>query len=78
MTAAVLDLSVGASPVLDGDEWRVERREPHAGRVHLVGHDGGRQCLTFRYLANHPVAGLRHEPLLPEPGGDGSPRASAI
>ncbi|KOV70030.1 transposase [Streptomyces sp. NRRL WC-3618] len=54
MTAAALDLSVGAALVLDEDEWQVERREPHTGRVHLVGHDGSRQCLTFRFLANHP------------------------
>ncbi|WP_035791362.1 DDE-type integrase/transposase/recombinase [Kitasatospora mediocidica] len=55
MTAAVpLDLSVGAELVLDEAEWRVERREPHTGRVHLVGLDGGRQCVTFRFLANHP------------------------
>ncbi|WP_438289571.1 hypothetical protein [Streptomyces sp. HUAS TT7] len=54
MTAAALDLSVGAALVLDEDEWHVERREPHTGRVHLIGHDGSRQCLTFRFLANHP------------------------
>lgn len=54
MTSGTLDLSVGASLVLDGAEWRVERREPHTGRVHLVGSDGGRQCLSFRFLVGHP------------------------
>ncbi len=54
MTAAALDLSVGAAVILDEDEWHVERREPHAGRVHLVKHDGSRQCLTFRFLSGHP------------------------
>ena len=52
--AAVLDLSPGASVVLDGTEWTVERREPHLGRVLLVGADGVRQQVSFRFLANHP------------------------
>jgi hypothetical protein len=37
---AALDLSPGAGLVLDGVEWRVERREPHLGQVHLVAADG--------------------------------------
>jgi len=52
--AAVLDLSPGAGVVLDGTEWTVERREPHLGRVLLVGADGVRQRVSFRFLANHP------------------------
>ncbi|MFF2778974.1 transposase [Streptomyces sp. NPDC058052] len=52
-TARALDLSVGAGVVLDGVEWIVERREPHLGRVQLVGPDGSRQRLTFQFLANH-------------------------
>jgi hypothetical protein len=52
--AAVLDLSPGAGVVLDGAEWTVERREPHLGRVQLVGTGGARQQVTFRFLANHP------------------------
>ncbi|MGW9213271.1 hypothetical protein ACWGR4_40740 [Embleya sp. NPDC055664] len=36
MTGAPMDVSVGAELVLDGAQWRVERGEPHAGRVHLV------------------------------------------
>ena len=52
--AAVLDLSPGARVVLDGTEWTVERREPHLGRVLLVGADGVRQQVSFRFLANHP------------------------
>ena len=51
--AAVLDLSPGAGLVLDGAEWTVERREPHVGRVHLVGFDGARLRVSFRFLANH-------------------------
>jgi hypothetical protein len=38
--AAALDLSPGAELVLDGVQWRVERREPHLGQVHLVAADG--------------------------------------
>ena len=53
-TGAVLDLSPGAGVVLDGTEWTVERREPHLGRVQLVGADGARQQVTFRFLANYP------------------------
>ncbi|HLU95902.1 MAG TPA: transposase, partial [Thermobifida alba] len=53
-TAAVLDLSPGAALVLDGRHWTVERCEPELGRVHLVGDDGTRQRVTFRFLANHP------------------------
>ncbi len=52
--AAVLDLSPGAGVVLDGAEWTVERREPHLGRVLLVGADGVRQQVSFRFLASHP------------------------
>ncbi|MGW2891858.1 transposase [Streptomyces griseoruber] len=52
-TAHALDLSVGAGVVLDDVEWTVELREPHLGRVQLVGPDGVRQRLTFRFLANH-------------------------
>ena len=52
--AAVLDLSPGAGVVLDGTEWTVERREPHLGRVLLVGAGGVRQQVSFRFLANHP------------------------
>jgi hypothetical protein len=40
--------------MLDGAEWTVERREPHLGRVHLVGADGARQRVSLRFLANHP------------------------
>ena len=54
MTGVAMDVSVGSELVLDGAEWRVERGEPHAGRVHLVGSDGSRQCVTFRFLAHHP------------------------
>lgn len=53
--AAVLDLSPGAGLVLDGAQWTVERREPHLGRVQLVGSDGRRQQVSFRFLANHPA-----------------------
>ena len=52
-TAHTLDLSVGAGVVLDDVEWTVELREPHLGCVQLVGPDGVRQRLTFRFLANH-------------------------
>lgn len=51
---AALDLSPGAGIVLDDVEWRVERQEPHLGRVQLVRPDGGRQRVTFRFLVNHP------------------------
>jgi hypothetical protein len=51
---AVLDLSPGVGLVLDGVQWTVERREPHLGRVQLVGADGARQQVSFRFLANHP------------------------
>ncbi|MER5210166.1 hypothetical protein ABT063_06160 [Streptomyces sp. NPDC002838] len=44
MTAAAVDVSVGSALVLDGDEWRVERGEPHTGRVQLVALDGTRQA----------------------------------
>lgn len=54
MSAIALDVSAGSVLVLDGDEWRVEGGEPHTGRVHLVGRDGARQCLTYRFLAHHP------------------------
>ncbi|WP_338894840.1 hypothetical protein WBG99_03250 [Streptomyces sp. TG1A-60] len=54
MTATALDVSVGSALVLDGDEWRVERGEPHTGRVHLVALDGTRQSVTYRFLAHHP------------------------
>lgn len=54
MTGGVLDMSVGAELVLDGAPWLVERREPHTGRVHLLGQDGSRQSVSFRFLANHP------------------------
>ncbi|WP_129286963.1 DDE-type integrase/transposase/recombinase [Streptomyces sp. GZWMJZ-114] len=54
MTATALDVSVGSSLVLDGDEWRVERGEPHTGRVQLVALDGTRQSVTYRFLAHHP------------------------
>ncbi|MFE2478524.1 transposase, partial [Streptomyces sp. NPDC059389] len=50
----VVDLSPGASLVVDGTEWTVERREPELGRVHLVRDDGTRQPVSFRFLANHP------------------------
>lgn len=50
-----VDVSAGSVVVIDGAEWRVERGEPHTGRVHLAGADGGaRQCVTFRFLAHHP------------------------
>jgi transposase InsO family protein len=49
---AVLDLSPGASLVLDGREWTVERREPHLGRVQLVAGDGARRQVSFRLLAS--------------------------
>ena len=52
--AAVLDLSAGADLVIDGTRWTVERREPHLGRVQLVGADGARREASFRFLANHP------------------------
>ncbi|MEU7205912.1 hypothetical protein [Streptomyces sp. NPDC045470] len=52
--AAALDLSPGAGVVLDDVEWLVERQEPHLGRVHLVGVDGERQQVSFRFLVNHP------------------------
>ncbi len=51
---AVLDLLAGAAVVLDGAEWMVERREPHLGRVHLVGADGARHRVSLRFLASHP------------------------
>jgi transposase InsO family protein len=51
---AVLDLLAGAAVVLDGVEWTVERREPHLGRVHLVGANGARHRVSLRFLANHP------------------------
>jgi len=51
---AVLELPAGATVVLDGVEWTVERREPHLGRVHLVGDDGSRRQVSIRFLANHP------------------------
>ncbi|MET9221277.1 hypothetical protein ABZX65_21225 [Streptomyces sp. NPDC003300] len=54
MTGVPMDVSVGAELVLDGVQWRVERGEPHTGRVHLVALDGSRQCVTFRFLAHHP------------------------
>ncbi|MBX9423851.1 transposase [Streptomyces lateritius] len=53
MTAAALDLSVGAALVLDDVEWTVERRDPHLGRVQLVSLDGARQQVTFQFLVNH-------------------------
>ncbi|RLV68345.1 Integrase [Streptomyces sp. CBMAI 2042] len=53
-TAAVLDLSPGSALVLNGRQWTVERREPELGRVYLVGENGIRQPVTFRFLANHP------------------------
>ena len=40
--------------VLDGKEWTIERREPHLGRVQLVGAGGARQKVTLRFLVNHP------------------------
>jgi hypothetical protein len=51
---SVLDIGPGAEVVLDGRVWRVERREPHLGRVAVVGSDGARQTLSFRFLAHHP------------------------
>jgi len=54
MGAAALDLSHGAGVVLDEVQWLVERQEPHLGRVHLVGLDGERQQVSFRFLVNHP------------------------
>ncbi|MFI6689256.1 transposase [Streptomyces sp. NPDC050485] len=49
-----LDLSPGAGIVLDDVEWRVERQEPHLGRVQMVRADGVRQRVTLRFLVNHP------------------------
>lgn len=56
MTGAtvVLDLSPGAGVVLDGVVWTVERREPHLGRVVLVGAAGVRWPVSLRFLATHP------------------------
>lgn len=54
MAGTAVDVSVGSVLVLDGAQWRVERGEPHAGRVHLVGLDGSRRCVSFRFLAHHP------------------------
>ena len=54
MNRAAVEVSAGSVLVIDGAEWRVERGEPHTGRVHLVGVDGARQCVTFRFLAHHP------------------------
>jgi hypothetical protein len=51
---AVLDLSEGAGLVLDGQEWTVERREPHLGRVQLVAADGTRRQVSFRFLSASP------------------------
>jgi hypothetical protein len=53
-SGSVLDLDPGAEVVLDGAVWRVERREPHLGRLAVVGADGVRQTLSFRFLAHHP------------------------
>ena len=50
----VLDLSPGAGVVLDGRQWTVQRREPHLGRVLLVGADGTRQQVSLQFLASHP------------------------
>ncbi len=49
---AMLDLSPGAGLVLDGQEWTVELREPHLGRVQLVAADGARRQVSLRFLAN--------------------------
>jgi hypothetical protein len=51
---SVVDLGPGAAVVLNGQLWTVERREPHLGRVAVVGPDGARQRLSFRFLVNHP------------------------
>lgn len=51
---SVLDLDPGTTVVLDEHVWTVERREPQLGRVLVVGTDGARQALSFRFLANHP------------------------
>ena len=51
---SVLDLDPGTAVVLDDQLWTVERREPHLGQVAVVGTDGARQTLSFRFLANHP------------------------
>jgi len=51
---ALLELTAGMAVVLDGQEWTVERREPHLGRVHLVSGDGVRQQVSLRFLACHP------------------------
>ncbi len=65
---AVLDLSAGAAVVLDGSEWTVERREPHLGRVHLVGADGARQRVSLRFLANRTRRDLQASLALARPG----------
>ncbi|MFE7567749.1 transposase [Streptomyces sp. NPDC057539] len=54
MSAGALDLAPGAALVLDASEWLVERQEPHLGRVHLMNRAGVRQCVSFRFLLNHP------------------------
>jgi hypothetical protein len=54
-TGEALDLSPGTRLVLDEAEWLVERHEPHFGRVALVGDDGTRQWVSFRFLINHPA-----------------------
>lgn len=50
----LLDLSCGASLVLDGCEWEVASFEPHVGRVRLRGGGGQELATTVRFLVNHP------------------------
>ncbi|WP_284741713.1 hypothetical protein [Amycolatopsis sp. RTGN1] len=49
-----LDLAPGATLVLDGQEWTVERAEPQFGRVVLLDGGGRRLPVTMRFLMNHP------------------------
>lgn len=61
----LLDLSPGAVVVLDGRQWTVQLREPHLGRIVLVGPDGAgqqvsMQCKPARYFVNS-MSGLWHD-----------------
>lgn len=53
-TMVGLDLSPGATVVLDGTEWTVEQALPQLGFAMLVSASGQRMQATFRFLVGHP------------------------
>jgi hypothetical protein len=74
--AALLELAVGESLILDDEEWRVDLVEPQYGQVLLTSSAGTRQTVSFRMLAHHPrcrrstVATVSGQHLQPRTEGD--------